>query len=33
MDDDPQDESIVDEGVEMTNMLDEVFENESDEED
>ena len=33
MDDDQQDESIVDEGVEMTNMLDEVFENESDEED
>ena len=32
MDDDQQDESIVDEGVEMTNMLDEVFENESDEE-
>ena len=33
MDDDQQDESIVDEGVEMTNMLDEVFENESGEED
>ena len=33
MDDAQQDESIVDEGVEMTNMLDEVFENASDEED
>ena len=33
MGDDQQDESIVGEGEEMTNMLDEVFENESDEED
>ena len=33
MDDDQQDESIVDKRAEMTNMLDEVFENESDEED
>ena len=32
VDDDQQVESNVDEGVEMTNMLDEVFGNESDEE-
>ena len=31
-DDDLEDDSAVDEGVEFTNMLDEVFENESDEE-
>ena len=33
VDDDRQDDSIVDEGVEMTNTLDEVFDNESDEND
>ena len=32
VDDDQQDESNVDEGVEITNMLDEVFNHESDEE-